>query len=156
MEACNPLDFFGLQAKVEDLQILPHMLGIRRAREWEHLHIECEPEHNLANGPLVPLGDPFKGKIHEVGKSLWAAIMDAFPNLDNTVKNQVFDDATNTVTCRVVIFGTQEKEFAGIPSKKKNFDSEHIFIFRFNDAGKVSDLKISWDHEGFVGQLTRG
>lgn len=25
---------------------------------------------------------------------------------------------------------------------------------RLNDAGKVTDLKISWDHEGFVGQLT--
>lgn len=110
-----------------------------------------------ANGTIafVPLGDPFKGKIHEVGKGLWAAIMDAFPNLDNTVKNQVFDETTNTVTCQVVIFGTQEKDFAGIASKKKDFDTEHIFIFRFNDAGKVTDLKISWDHEGFVGQLTR-
>ena len=55
----------------------------------------------------------------------------------------------------MVIFGTQEKDFAGITSKKKDFDTEPIFIFRFNDAGKVTDLKISWDHEGFVGQLTK-
>jgi hypothetical protein len=103
---------------------------------------------------FVPLGDPFKGKIHEVGKGLWSAIMDSFPNLDNTVKSQQFDEATNTVTCKVVIFGTQAKEFAGMASKGKDFDSEHIFIFRFNEAGKVTDLKISWDHEGFVRQLT--
>ena len=109
------------------------------------------------NGTIsfVPLGDPFKGKIHEVGKGLWSAILDAFPNLDNTVKNQVFDETTNTVTCQVVIFGTQEKDFAGIPSKKKDFDSEHIFIFRFNEAEKITDLKICWNHEGFAGQRTK-
>lgn len=112
----------------------------------------CDPNGTIS---FVPLGDPFKGKIHEIGKGLWAALMDAFPNLDNTVKNQVFDEATNTVTCQVVIFGTQEKEFAGIPDKGNDFDSEHIFIFRFNDGGKITDLKISWDHEGFVGQLTK-
>ena len=80
--------------------------------------------------------------------------MDSFPNLDNTVKHQTFDGDTNTVTCQVVIFGTQEKEFAGIVSKKKEFDTEHIFIFRFNKEGMITDIKINWDHEGFVGQLT--
>jgi hypothetical protein len=53
-----------------------------------------------------------------------------------------------------VIFGKQEKEFAGLPPKGNSFDSEHIFIFRFNEAGKISDLKIDWDHESFVRQLT--
>lgn len=112
----------------------------------------CDPNGTIA---FIPLGDSYKGKIHEIGKGLWAALMDAFPNLDNTVKSQTFDEATNTVTCQVVIFGTQEKDFAGIPSTKKDFDSEHIFIFRFNDKGKITDLKINWDHDGFVAQLTR-
>lgn len=101
-----------------------------------------------------PLGDAFKGKIHEVGKGLWSAIMDSFPNLDNTVKSQTFDDARNTVSCTVVIFGTQAKEFAGMPSKGKDFDAEHIFIFRFNEEGKITDIKINWDHDRFVRQLT--
>jgi hypothetical protein len=108
------------------------------------------------NGTIAfePLGDAYKGKIHEVGKGLWGAIMDSFPNLDNTVKSQTFDEATNTVSCTVVIFGTQEKEFAGMPSKGKDFDAEHIFIFRFNEDGKISDLSINWDHDQFVKQLT--
>ncbi len=108
------------------------------------------------NGTIAfePLGDPFKGKIHEVGKGLWSAIMDAFPNLDNTVQAQTYDEATDIVTCQVIIFGTQEKEFAGMPSKGKDFDAEHIFIFRFNEHGKITDLKINWDHEAFVKQLT--
>jgi hypothetical protein len=109
-----------------------------------------------SNGTIdfEPLGDSFKGKIQEVGKGLWDAIMDSFPNLDNTVKNQTFDETTNVVTCQVVIFGTQEKEFAGMPSKGNDFDSDHIFIFRFNEKGKISDLKINWDHANFVKQLT--
>jgi len=111
----------------------------------------CDKEGTIS---FEPLGDAFKGKIYEVGKGLWSAIMDSFPNLDNTVKSQVFDEITNTVTCQVVIFGTQAKEFAGMPSKGKDFDSDHIFIFRFNGQGKIADLKISWDHQGFVGQLT--
>lgn len=111
----------------------------------------CDPEGKIE---FVPLGETFRGKIHEVGKGLWSAIMDSFPNLDNTVKHQTFDADTNTVTCQVVIFGTQEKEFAGIASKKKEFDTEHIFIFRFNKDGMITDIKINWDHEGFVGQLT--
>jgi hypothetical protein len=108
------------------------------------------------NGTIAfePLGDSFKGKIHEVGKGLWGAIMDSFPNLDNTVKSQTFDEATNSVSCKVVIFGTQEKEFAGMESKGKDFDAEHIFIFRFNEDGKITDLKINWDHTRFVKQLT--
>jgi hypothetical protein len=101
-----------------------------------------------------PLSNTFKGKIHEVGKGLWSAIIDSFPNLDNTVKSQTFDEVTNTVSCKVVIFGTQAKEFAGMPSKGKDFDAEHIFIFRFNEDGKITDLKINWDHERFVKQLT--
>lgn len=112
----------------------------------------CEKEGTIA---FEPLGESFKGKIHEVGKGLWAAIMDSFPNLDNTVKNQVYNEADNSVTCQVVIFGTQAKEFAGIPDKGNDFDSDHIFIFRFNESGKINNISINWDHEKFVGQLTR-
>jgi hypothetical protein len=80
--------------------------------------------------------------------------MDSFPNLDNTVKNQQYDEASDSVSCLVVIFGKQEREFAGLESKGNSFDSEHIFIFRFNDEGKISDLNITWDHNSFVNQLT--
>jgi hypothetical protein len=112
----------------------------------------CDP---LGTISFVPLGTDYAGKIVEVGKAVWSALMDSFPNLDNTVKGQVFDEQTNAVTCTVVIFGKQEKEFAGLAAKGNDFNSEHIFIFRFNDNGKISDLSINWDHEGFVQQLTK-
>ena len=119
--------------------------------DLERMLALCDPEGEVS---FVPLGQPYCGKISEVGKGVWSALMDAFPNLDNTVKSQQFDEASNTVACQVVIFGTQEKEFAGLPSKGNDFDSEHIFIFRFNDDGKITNLSINWDHEGFVKALT--
>jgi len=112
----------------------------------------CEPNSTVS---FVPLGTDYSGKIYEVGKSVWEALMSAFPNLDNTVKGQQYNETKDSVTCQVVIFGKQEKEFAGLPPKGNSFDSEHIFIFRFNEEGKISDLIISWDHESFVSQLSK-
>jgi predicted ester cyclase len=104
---------------------------------------------------FVPLGADYTGKINETGKGVWSALMDAFPDLDNTVKEQQYDAAKDAVACKVVIFGKQEKEFAGLPPRGNSFDSEHIFIFRFDASGKISDININWDHVGFVEQLTR-
>ena len=112
----------------------------------------CEPDSTVS---FVPLGAEYAGKLNEVGKAVWESLMSAFPDLDNTVKGQQYDEATDAVTCQVVIFGKQEKEFAGLPPKGNSFDSEHIFIFRFNDNGKIADLSITWDHESFVSQLTK-
>jgi hypothetical protein len=101
-----------------------------------------------------PLGKDGKGKIYELGKGIWTGLMQAFPDLDNTVKSQRFDEASNSVSCIVVIFGKQEKEFAGIQPKGLRFDSEHIFIFKFDDQSKIKDITINWDHDSFVKQLT--
>ncbi|MBL0744794.1 ester cyclase [Chryseolinea lacunae] len=110
-----------------------------------------------ANGTIafVPLGSDYAGKIDSVGKAVWSALMTAFPNLDNTVKSQRYDEASDAVVCQVVIFGKQESEFAGMPSKGNDFDTEHIFIFRFNKAGKIADINVNWDHQSFVAQLTK-
>lgn len=112
----------------------------------------CSPQGQVT---FVPLGDAGKGKIYETGKAIWSALMESFPNLDNTVKSQTFNKEDNSVTCGVTIFGKQEKAFANIPPKGNDFDSDHIFIFRFNENGKITNLSISWNHERFVEQLTK-
>ncbi len=111
----------------------------------------CNPQGEVF---FEPLGDGGKGKIYETGKAIWSAVMDSFPDVDNTVKSQRYDETTNSVTCNVVIFGKQEKEFAGLPSKGLRFDSEHIFIFRFDDQSKIDKININWDHDRFVKLLT--
>lgn len=111
----------------------------------------CDPEGEVY---FEPLGEAGKGKIGEFGKNLWLALMDAFPDLDNTVIKADLNEATNSVTCTVSIFGTQAKEFAGIPSKGNRFESDHIFVFRFNESEKIDQINIRWDHERFAQQLT--
>lgn len=100
-----------------------------------------------------PLGDSGKGKINETGKGIWSALMQSFPDLDNTIIQQQYNESDKSVICKVRIFGTQEKEFAGLPGKGLRFDSDHIFVFRFDDKSKIEKIKIQWNHESFVKQL---
>ncbi|MEZ4905220.1 MAG: ester cyclase [Spirosomataceae bacterium] len=99
-----------------------------------------------------PLGDDGKGTFQEFGKAVWSLLMDCFPDLDNTVDSMYAEG--DTIVCKVAIFGTQEKEFMGLPSKGLKFNSDHIFVFRFDENDKICDLKISWNHESFVTQLS--
>ena len=78
--------------------------------------------------------------------------MDCFPDLDNTVTSTQIDEAGNVI-CVVKIFGTQAKDFAGISSKGLRFDSDHIFIFHFDDDNKIDNISINWDHANFSRQL---
>jgi hypothetical protein len=129
------LEFFSAYQEME----LDRMLGL------------CDPQGTIS---FIPLGSDFIGKINEVGKAVWAALMDSFPDLDNTVIDQHYDEAANAVTCIVDIFGTQQKDFAGLPALGKRFQSEHIFIFKFTEEDKIMDIQINWNHESFVEQLT--
>ncbi|MBL7744393.1 MAG: ester cyclase [Chitinophagaceae bacterium] len=100
-----------------------------------------------------PLGEAGKGKIGELGKAIWSSLIDCFPDIDNTVDATVAEDG-ESVRCQVVIRGTQAKDFAGIASKGKKFDSDHIFIFHLNPANKIDRIHITWDHEDFQRQLS--
>ena len=98
----------------------------------------CDP---LGEIYFTPLGELGKGKIGELGKTIWTALIDCFPDIDNTVDAAIAEDE-DTVRCQVVIRGTQAKDFAGIPNKGKSFDSDHIFIFRLNTSGKIDKIEI--------------
>ncbi|GAA4467542.1 hypothetical protein GCM10023189_51420 [Nibrella saemangeumensis] len=108
----------------------------------------CDP-----NGEVwfKPLGEDGRGTIGGLGRNLWSLLMDCFPDIDNTIDTMETED--DSVVCKVVIFGTQAKDFAGIPSKGLRFNSDHIFIFRFNEADKVISITIDWDHQRFQQQL---
>jgi SnoaL-like polyketide cyclase len=99
-----------------------------------------------------PLGKDGNGKIYELGKAIWTALIDSFPDIDNTLDAAVAEDE-NIVRCQVVIRGTQARDFADIPSKGLHFESDHIFIFRLNDNNKIEDIRVSWNHADFKKQL---
>ncbi len=102
---------------------------------------------------FLPLGEGGKGSFWEFGKTVWDLLIDCFPNLSNTVDS--LHTEGNVVTANVTIGGTQVKEFMGIASQGCRFDSDHVFVFRFNDADQIQDLTINWDHARFVEQLGR-
>ena len=101
---------------------------------------------------FVPLGEGGKGKIGELGKAVWASLIECFPDIDNTLDAAVAEPE-DTVRCQVVIRGTQKKDFADIPNKGLHFESDHIFIFKLNDENKIDYIKITWDHNDFKKQL---
>jgi len=109
----------------------------------------CDPE-GLVH--FQPLGENGYGKIYELGKTIWSGLIDAFPDIDNTLDAAVAE-GENVVRFQVVIRGTQQKEFAGIPSKGKHFESDHIFIFHLNEHNKIDDISIFWNHADFSRQL---
>jgi len=100
---------------------------------------------------FLPLGDDGKGKIQEKGKALWSALIGSFPSIDNTINSVVTENGK--VKCDVTIHGKQEKEFGGLPSRGKSFEEDHIFIFKIDDDGFISDISINWNHTSFVSQL---
>ncbi|MEJ0103233.1 MAG: nuclear transport factor 2 family protein [Bacteroidota bacterium] len=138
---------------------LQHELSLKNAcvefmfayqqRNVEKMLSFCDPAGDVH---FEPLGDAGNGKIYELGKGIWSALIDSFPDIDNTLDAAIAEDEDG-VRCQVVIRGTQSKDFADIPSKGLRFDSDHIFIFHLNDRNKIDDIKISWDHADFKRQL---
>ena len=110
----------------------------------------CTSDGRVYFEPLEELGTGF---IHDVGKCIWMTLISCFPDLDNTVIQQEWIEEANAVQCRVRIFGTQKKDFLGIPAKGLRFDSDHIFIFKFDDQTKIREIRILWNHEKFLEQL---
>lgn len=109
----------------------------------------CSPDCTVA---FIPLGDNGRGSVHEIGKQIWTGLIESFPTIDNTINTTIRDD--QSVKCEVLIFGKQAKDFAGLISKGKAFEEEHIFIFKVNEASKIKDIQIDWDHDSFVRQLS--
>lgn len=121
-------------------------------KDIEHMLSLCNAAGEVYFEPLAEAGE---GKISELGKNLWLSLMKAFPDLNNTVIKTDWDETANTITCTVSIFGRQQQEFAGIPSQGNRFESDHIFVFHFNESEKIDQINIRWDHPRFVQQLTQ-
>ena len=100
---------------------------------------------------FLPLGEGGLGTFWEFGKAVWDSLIDCFPDINNTVDS--FSAEGDIVTANVTICGTQAKDFLGISNKGFRFNSDHIFIFHFNDADRIKTLTINWDAASFARQL---
>lgn len=104
---------------------------------------------------FIPLGKDGAGTVDELGRAIWTALIDSFPDIRNEIKKSKMDQYGNLI-CEVVIRGTQAKDFAGIPAKGLQFGSDHIFIFHFNREGLIDSISVNWDHQDFCRQLGLG
>lgn len=109
----------------------------------------CNPDGEVH---FQPMGEAGRGKIGELGKGIWTALIESFPDIDNTLDAAIAED-DNVVRCQVVIRGTQVKDFAGIGNKGKHFDSDHIFVFHLDDKNRIDSIQVSWDHADLQQQL---
>ena len=118
-------------------------------KDLEKMLSFCDPNGTVA---FLPLGEAGKGKIGELGRAIWGALLACFPDIDNTLDAAVAEDE-RTVRCQVVIRGTQLHDFGDIKSQGKHFDSDHIFIFHLNESNNIDYISVEWDHEDFKRQL---
>ena len=92
------------------------------------------------------------GKVRTVGKALWTALIDAFPDLTNKVTYITADDEGN-VAAEVVISGTQAKPYGTITNQGLHFDLPHVFLFRVGRDGLVEEVSGYWDTADFIASL---
>jgi hypothetical protein len=102
---------------------------------------------------FTPLGDSGKGKVKELGQSIWSMLLQSFPNLKNELIKSRFESTGNLI-CELNFQGKQVADFADIKNKAEEFDTDHIFIFKFDENGLINEMSVTWDHDDLVRQLS--
>src|ERR1700757_5218727 len=82
-------------------------------------------------------------KVRGVGKTWWSSLIDAFPDLTNSVQWIGNDDEGN-VAVEVTISGTQAKAFGTLENSGKHYDLAHLFLFHVNREGLIDDIVAYW------------
>jgi hypothetical protein len=92
------------------------------------------------------------GKVCTVGKAIWTALIDTFPDLSNAVTSVKSDDEGN-VAARVSVSGRQAKAFGVIGCTGRHYDLPHLFVFHVDSDGLIDDIAAYWDNADWKKQL---
>lgn len=93
------------------------------------------------------------GPVEEVGPGSWGVLIDAFPDLNNTVHSIHETAGGRTAFVDVNIAGTQTKDAFGVPSKGEAYDLRHMFIIETNTDGRITQVTAFWDNADWYRQL---
>jgi ketosteroid isomerase-like protein len=93
-----------------------------------------------------------EGKVCTVGKAIWTTLIDAFPDLANTVTS-IGGDSDGNVAAEVRIGGTQAKDFGIIACTGGHYELPHLFMFHVTAAGLIDDIVAYWDNVDWKKQL---
>jgi len=105
-----------------------------------------------ANVIFIPLGESGAGNVHELGRAIWSQLLISFPDIENHILKSKVDEEKRQI-CEVNIKGTQAADFFDIKNHSLSFESDHIFIFKFDEKGLIREVSINWDHNHFKRQL---
>jgi ketosteroid isomerase-like protein len=93
-----------------------------------------------------------EGKVRTVGKAIWTTLIDAFPDLTNTVTSLRADPDGN-VAAEARIGGTQARDFGIIACAGGRYELPHLFLFHVAGDGLIDDIVAYWDNVAWKKQL---
>jgi len=93
-----------------------------------------------------------EGKVRTIGKVIWTALIDAFPDLHNHVTTLRADERGNVVA-EVSISGTQARPFGIIACTGGHYVLPHLFLFHVTGDGLIDDIVAYWDNVDWKRQL---
>ena len=114
-----------------------------RTAEFRYLPVEVWGKQRVIRGD---------GKVHTVGKAMWAGLMTAFPDLSNEVIS-LSSSPDGTVLAEVVLSGTQASAWAQFSNRGQSFSLPHLFVMHVNDGGLIDSITAYWDNASFSRQL---
>jgi ketosteroid isomerase-like protein len=127
-----------------------------RARDVEGMADLCADNADFRYVPFEVWGRQRvlygEGKVRTVGKVIWTALIDAFPDLTNAVTS-LGADGDGNVAAEVGVGGTQAKDFGSIASIGGRYEVPHLFLFHVTGDGLIDDIVAYWDNVGWKKQL---
>jgi ketosteroid isomerase-like protein len=92
------------------------------------------------------------GKVNTVGKTMWAGLINSFPNLSNIVHTVNAND-DGDVVAEVDIEGTQQLAWGLVAPAGKHFRQPHLFVFHVDADLLIDSIRAYWDNGGISQQL---
>ena len=100
-----------------------------------------------------PLGESFKGTVSGIGRIIWSALIESFPDLRIELKDMDWNATGHKAVCLVNIQGTQRYPFIGFRLNGQSLNLTQYFTFHFNDNAKIELIRVQWIHDELVNQL---
>ena len=92
------------------------------------------------------------GKVRTIGKVIWSGLINAFPNLGNTIHHiDGNDDGDVVVACDIT--GTQQSAWAFIAPQGGSIVAPHLFIMHVDADGLIDNIRAYWDNADVCRQL---
>ncbi len=92
------------------------------------------------------------GKVGTVGKTIWAGLIDSFPDLSNTVHALTANDDGDVVV-EADIEGTQRLAWGLIAPAGEHYREPHLFVFHVGQDLLIDAITAYWDNAGISLQL---